>query len=155
MTSDGARDVAWPPSISLARDDVAFRVTTPARRATTSPSGDDLSSDVFLSLPRSRRYDRADRFASWAERYRQLADWNRAALEQLVSVDPDGTFHGVVGAERFGYFEASPNHDAVALGVVNDTFADEARSNPDSRSQEHHSWSTATTTQSAASSAGQ
>ena len=32
--------------------------------------------------------------------------------------------HGVVGQQRHGYFEASPNHDAVALGVVNDTLAE-------------------------------
>jgi hypothetical protein len=39
------------------------------------------------------------------------------------SMDPNGTMHGVVGAPRHGYFEASPNHDAVALGVVNLTLA--------------------------------
>eukprot|EP01047_Picozoa_sp_COSAG01_P002286 COSAG01_NODE_60_length_29981_cov_23.262533_11_plen_298_part_00 len=35
------------------------------------------------------------------------------------SLDPNGTMHGVPGQSRHGYFEASPNHDAVALGVVN------------------------------------
>eukprot|EP00656_Telonema_subtile_P052705 TRINITY_DN7418_c0_g1_i2.p1 TRINITY_DN7418_c0_g1~~TRINITY_DN7418_c0_g1_i2.p1 ORF type:complete len:421 (-),score=84.05 TRINITY_DN7418_c0_g1_i2:45-1307(-) len=39
------------------------------------------------------------------------------------SIDPNGTVHGVHGAARHGYFEASPNHDAVALGVVNTTMA--------------------------------
>ena len=39
----------------------------------------------------------------------------------IRSLDPNGTMHGVIGQERHGYFEASPNHDAVALGVVNDT----------------------------------
>lgn len=34
------------------------------------------------------------------------------------SVDPNGTLHGVVGQDKHGYFEASPNHDAVAFGVV-------------------------------------
>ena len=37
------------------------------------------------------------------------------------SVDPNGTLHGVIGQDRFGYFEASPNHDAVAFRVVNDS----------------------------------
>ena len=44
------------------------------------------------------------------------------------SVDPaatGGARHGVLGARRFGYFEASPNHDAVAWRVVNDTLAQE------------------------------
>ncbi len=38
----------------------------------------------------------------------------------VKSVDPDGTKHGVYGAPRFGYFETSPNHDAIALRVVSD-----------------------------------
>ncbi len=36
----------------------------------------------------------------------------------INSMDPDGTRHGVYGAPRHGYFESSPNHDAVAFGVV-------------------------------------
>jgi len=36
------------------------------------------------------------------------------------SIDPNGTRHGVLGQDRHGYFEASPNHDAVALRVVDD-----------------------------------
>jgi hypothetical protein len=39
------------------------------------------------------------------------------------SIDPNGTVHGIHGATRHGYFEASPNHDAVALRVVNDSLA--------------------------------
>eukprot|EP00052_Salpingoeca_macrocollata_P027203 m.257348 g.257348 ORF g.257348 m.257348 type:complete len:740 (-) comp22707_c0_seq3:50-2269(-) len=39
------------------------------------------------------------------------------------SVDPNGTLHGVPGQPRYGYFEASPNHDAVALRVVDDDLA--------------------------------
>ena len=38
----------------------------------------------------------------------------------IKSLDPDATKHGVVGAEKYGYFEASPNHDAIAFRVVND-----------------------------------
>jgi hypothetical protein len=34
------------------------------------------------------------------------------------SIDPDGVRHGVYGAAKHGYFESSPNHDAVAFGVV-------------------------------------
>ncbi len=36
----------------------------------------------------------------------------------IRSLDPDGTRHGVYGATRHGYFEASPNHDAIAFRVV-------------------------------------
>ena len=38
----------------------------------------------------------------------------------VKSLDPDGTKHGVFGAARYGYFEASPNHDAIAFRVVPD-----------------------------------
>ena len=42
------------------------------------------------------------------------------------SVDPaTGVRHGVLGAPAFGYFEASPNHDAVAWRIVDDALAEE------------------------------
>jgi len=41
----------------------------------------------------------------------------------IRSLDPDGTRHGVFGAEKHGYFEASPNHDAICFRVVDDAQA--------------------------------
>ena len=41
----------------------------------------------------------------------------------IKSLDPDGTRHGVYGAAKHGYFEASPNHDAIAFNVVDDVQA--------------------------------
>ncbi len=38
----------------------------------------------------------------------------------VKSIDPDGTRHGVYGAAKYGYFEASPNHDAICFRVVDD-----------------------------------
>jgi hypothetical protein len=38
----------------------------------------------------------------------------------IRSLDPDGVKHGVVGAAKHGYFEASPNHDAIAFRVADD-----------------------------------
>ena len=38
----------------------------------------------------------------------------------VKSIDPDGTKHGVFGAAKYGYFEASPNHDAICFRVVGD-----------------------------------
>ncbi len=38
----------------------------------------------------------------------------------VKSIDPDGVRHGVFGADRHGYFESSPNHDAIAFRVVDD-----------------------------------
>jgi hypothetical protein len=55
-------------------------------------------------------------------------DSAREGLKQLTteegyfirSLDPDGTKHGVYGAPKHGYFESSPNHDAIALRIVDD-----------------------------------
>ncbi|HOV73656.1 MAG TPA: hypothetical protein PK967_06765 [Candidatus Hydrogenedentes bacterium] len=71
--------------------------------------------------------DRADKAAWYTER-RDLA---RKGLPQLVtdggyfvkSIDPDGTKHGVYGAEKHGYFEAVCNHDAMAFRVADDAQA--------------------------------
>jgi hypothetical protein len=42
----------------------------------------------------------------------------------IRSLDPDGVKHGVFGAEQHGYFEASPNHDAIAFRVADDAQSD-------------------------------
>jgi hypothetical protein len=42
----------------------------------------------------------------------------------IRSLDPDGVRHGVYGAARHGYFEASPNHDAICFRVVPDDQAE-------------------------------
>jgi len=42
----------------------------------------------------------------------------------IRSLDPDGKRHGVFGAPQHGYFEASPNHDAIALRVADDAQAE-------------------------------
>lgn len=65
--------------------------------------------------------------------YTSRRDKNLQGLTQLFdpsgsylirSLDPNGTMHGVVGQDRHGYFEASPNHDAVAFRVVDDAKAE-------------------------------
>ncbi|MCL4178691.1 MAG: hypothetical protein KJ072_13240 [Verrucomicrobia bacterium] len=66
-----------------------------------------------------------------AQRQRQRRDTARQGLAQLVtdegyfinSLDPDGTRHGVFGAARHGYFETSPNQDAIAFRVADDVQA--------------------------------
>ena len=63
--------------------------------------------------------------------YSDHRDHARNALKYLTtdegyfikSLDPDGTRHGVYGAEKYGYFESSPNHDAIAFRVVGDSQA--------------------------------
>ena len=64
--------------------------------------------------------------------YTQRRDLARRGLALLTtdegyfirSLDPDGVKHGVYGAERHGYFEASPNHDAIAFRVADDAQAE-------------------------------
>ncbi len=63
-----------------------------------------------------------------AKLYEERREKTRAGLPALTtdegyfikSLDPDGTKHGVFGAANHGYFEASPNHDAIAFRVVDD-----------------------------------
>ena len=38
----------------------------------------------------------------------------------IMYEDEDGVQHGVFGAEKHGYYEAAPNHDSVAMGLMND-----------------------------------
>jgi hypothetical protein len=66
-----------------------------------------------------------------AEADTKLRGSAKAALPQLMtdegyfyrSLDPAGVKHGVFGAPKHGYFESSPNHDAIALRVVDDAQA--------------------------------
>jgi len=66
-----------------------------------------------------------------AARYAEQRGLAHKGLEHLTtdegylirSLDPDGTRHGVYGADKHGYFEASPNHDAIAHRVVDDAQA--------------------------------
>lgn len=58
------------------------------------------------------------------EKYRKSLELIRSARKQLLtaegyyvkSMDPDGTPHGIYGAENYGYLEGTCNVDAVALG---------------------------------------
>ncbi|HOW69354.1 MAG TPA: hypothetical protein PKY77_02035 [Phycisphaerae bacterium] len=70
----------------------------------------------------------ADKAAFYEEK-RDLAGEGLALLTTeegyfIKSLDPDGVRHGVYGAKQHGYFEASPNHDAIAFRVVDDAQAE-------------------------------
>ena len=87
-------------------------------------------------------------FASWLPELQRRRDLNLAGLSERLlargaelggraylvrSLDPaDGMLHGKVGQPRHGYFEASPNHDAVAFRIVNDSIAEEIMAAMDS-----------------------
>ena len=63
-----------------------------------------------------------------AENYKKTLALVEGALPTLMEeegyyiryMEEDGTRHGVYQAEKYGYIEATPNHDAVAMGVSND-----------------------------------
>ena len=63
-----------------------------------------------------------------AQLYAQRRDLARKGLANVTTddgyfikyLDPDGTRHGVYGAEKHGYFEAVCNHDAIAFRVADD-----------------------------------
>ncbi len=64
--------------------------------------------------------------------YTQRRDLARVGLPLLTtdegyfikSLDPNGARHGVYGAQKYGYFEAVVNHDAIAFRVVDDAQAE-------------------------------
>ncbi len=67
-----------------------------------------------------------------ASAYRRQRERVRRSLPLLTTedgyfvkaIDPvTGEKHGVFGQERFGYFEAVPNHDAAAFRIVDDAWA--------------------------------
>lgn len=87
-----------------------------------------LSVTYIAALDRLIELEKLAGRTAQAERQTRDRDRARAALRRLTteegylirSLDPDGTRHGVYGAERHGYFEASPNHDAIAFRVADD-----------------------------------
>ena len=78
--------------------------------------------DRLIELERMAGND--DKAALYTDR-RELARQGLALMTTdegyfIKSMDPDGTKHGVYGAEKHGYFEAVCNHDAIAFRVADD-----------------------------------
>ena len=87
-----------------------------------------LSITYIAALDRLIEVERLAGRGAKAELYARRRDLAREGLPRLQteegyfvkSIDPDGTRHGVLGAKAHGYFEASPNHDAVCFRVVDE-----------------------------------
>lgn len=87
-----------------------------------------LSVTYIAALDRLIEVEKAAGRAGQAADYTAKRDSAKRGLEFFTVpegyfvryVDPDGTRHGVFGAAKYGYFEASPNHDAVAFRVTDD-----------------------------------
>lgn len=90
-----------------------------------------LSVTTIAALDRLIELEKLAGDAARAERFARRRDAARDGLERLFtekgylikSLDPDGTRHGVMGAERHGYLEAVANHDAVCFRVIDDDAA--------------------------------
>lgn len=90
-----------------------------------------LSVTYIAALDRMIELEKLAGDAAKAALYEERRDAARQGLPLITtddgyfikSLDPDGTRHGIYGAEKHGYFEASPNHDAIAFRVVDDTQA--------------------------------
>jgi hypothetical protein len=87
-----------------------------------------LSVTYIAALDRLIELEKLASRPAEARRFTELRDAAKKALALVTteegyfirSLDPDGTRHGVYGAPQHGYFEASPNHDAIALRVADD-----------------------------------
>lgn len=85
-----------------------------------------LSVTTIAALDRLIELEKLAGESDRATRFTQRRDLSRTGLSAVTtdegylikSLDPDGTRHGVLGAEKHGYFESSPNHDAIAFRVV-------------------------------------
>lgn len=90
-----------------------------------------LSVTYIAALDRLIELEKLAGFSEKARQYAERREAVRTGLPLLTtdegyfikSLDPDGTRHGVYGADKHGYFEASPNHDAIAFRVVGDNQA--------------------------------
>jgi hypothetical protein len=91
-----------------------------------------LSVTYIAALDRLIELEKLAGRAPQAAVFAQRRDAARNGLPRLTteegylirSLDPDGVRHGVYGAAQHGYFEASPNHDAIAFRVVDDAQAE-------------------------------
>ncbi|MCX6624845.1 MAG: hypothetical protein NTY38_28055, partial [Acidobacteria bacterium] len=90
-----------------------------------------LSITYIAGLDRLIELEKMAGAADKVKLYSTRRDMARRGLPLLMTgegyfikyMDPDGTRHGVSGAPKHGYFEASPNHDAIAFRVVDDAQA--------------------------------
>jgi hypothetical protein len=87
-----------------------------------------LSITYIAALDRLIELEKLAKHPAQVSLYTTRRDLARQGLPRLTtedgcfirSLDPDGVKHGVFGAAQHGYFEASPNHDAIAFRVADD-----------------------------------
>lgn len=91
-----------------------------------------LSITYLAALDRMVELCRLTRDERQLTEYQRRQKITRESLQQLLtpagyfvkSIEPDGTRHGVLGQERFGYLEGVANADAVAMRVAEKPIAE-------------------------------
>lgn len=128
-------DTRRDPERNLVRGGKGSNLLAPAFEGAVGPDGKkqmayltELSVNYCAGLDRLAEVCELAGVEQEAQAYRATAEKVRAALPALMDGqgsfimfrDPYGTKHGVYGAATYGYFEATPNHDAVCMRVVDD-----------------------------------
>ena len=88
----------------------------------------ELSVTFIAALDRLIELEKLAGRNNEASYYAIIRDLARSGLPRILtpegyfrrSIDPDGTRHGVYGSGKHGYFEATPNHDAISFRVTDD-----------------------------------
>jgi hypothetical protein len=88
-----------------------------------------LSVNYIAALDRVIELEKLKGSVGKTKLYSKRRNTAKEGLRQLTtsegylirSLDPDGVKHGVFGAKEHGYLETSPNHDAIAFRVADET----------------------------------
>ena len=88
----------------------------------------EISVNYIAGLTRLIELEKMMNCHDMVKRYEERREKVKSGLKYLMTeqgyfiraLAPDGTKHGEYGAPQFGYFEATPNHDAMAFRVVDD-----------------------------------
>jgi len=66
-------------------------------------------------------YDKSDNYISWTSEAKMNLKKLITSEEYFINyIDSLGKLHGVYGEKEHGYFESNPNHDAIALRIVDE-----------------------------------
>jgi hypothetical protein len=132
-------DTRRDPKNNLFLAGPAANLLAPSYAGWTRPDGTydkaylaGLSITYIAALDRLMELEKLAGAPSQAKIYAERRELARQGLPLLTtpegyfikSLDPDGVRHGVYGAGQHGYFEASPNHDAIAFRVVDQAQAE-------------------------------
>ena len=91
----------------------------------------EISINYLAGLNRMIELENMSQRAEMVKKYQERKAKVTAGLKWLTtpegyfirSMDVDGTLHGQFGKDRFGYFESTPNHDAMAFRIADDAQA--------------------------------